>query len=427
MPADLLTIAFALTLVVNALFVLVAIRALRLGRFDAEHPARDRDTIKTPSPAALPRPARPDSPDVVRAVAARRAALANPESARAEPEPITPAATATAPAATVTAPAARPAPAVAGVVRTRKAAPTVAAPTVAAPAVAEPDVAEPEATEAQAGGAVSTGSAAAGSTVDEPETGHMTQPAERLLAELEAARAIREPGGGAEVDDALPASRRPQASDASDVSATHPSAPEATPPGRASEMDRRGPPKGRGKGRRKFSLPPLDDDHEKVSRSIESFLAGADSTADSGVGGSSGSAGGAATTVALIAIVGAGDDPADDEAAAAMVERTLRSAARGTDVVEVEDRARFRIVLSATGELAARAYLRRVRATVEPLLEAADRPLRLVIATATVLDEPAETAAAIAARRLELALAAVPTEGSGDGPLTPRAAATDRP
>ena len=75
-----------------------------------------------------------------------------------------------------------------------------------------------------------------------------------------------------------------------------------------------------------------------------------------------------------------------------MVERTLRGAARGTDVVTTGGRGRFRIVLPSTGEFAARAYLRRIRATIEPRLEAADRPLRLAVATATVLDEPIEDA-----------------------------------
>ncbi len=119
-------------------------------------------------------------------------------------------------------------------------------------------------------------------------------------------------------------------------------------------------------------------------------------------------------------------------AALAMVERTLRSAARGTDVVTTGGRGRFRIVLPSTGEFAARAYVRRIRATIEPRLVAADRPLRLVVATATVLDEPLEDAVRRAEHRLSAALAdagppASETEadrGSGtvDEPTVPRAA-----
>ena len=82
------------------------------------------------------------------------------------------------------------------------------------------------------------------------------------------------------------------------------------------------------------------------------------------------------------------------------VEQELRAAARGTDRVDVVEPGRWQIVLSATGELAARAYLRSVRATVEPILEEMDPPGRLIAATATVLDEPVEQAAATAERRL---------------------------
>jgi len=170
------------------------------------------------------------------------------------------------------------------------------------------------------------------------------------------------------------------------------------------------------KARRRFSLPPLDDDHEKVSRSIETFLGGSDATTDAA--GDGGTAAGA-TTVAVVAIDGlpatrrrsrsakaaTEDDPVTS--ALAMVERTIRGTARGSDVVSVADRGRFRIVLPATGELAARAYLRRIRAIVEPLLESADRPLRLAVATATVLDEPVADAVRRADRRLTAALDAM--------------------
>jgi hypothetical protein len=120
----------------------------------------------------------------------------------------------------------------------------------------------------------------------------------------------------------------------------------------------------------------------------------------------------APTTIALVAIAGlAGPgsvptaaDRAVDEDAVALLERTLRGAARGSDEVRVEGHGRFRIVLPATGELAARAYLRRIRASVEPQLEAADPRLHLVVATATALNVPIRTATAAATRRLDAAL-----------------------
>lgn len=188
----------------------------------------------------------------------------------------------------------------------------------------------------------------------------------------------------------------------------------ATAAGPDSWPDRRPVPAGR-RSRRKFSLPPLDDDHEKVSRSIESFLTGGDpagSTTDPTTPT------GAPTTVALVAVAATGrsvvgDAPPPDasdwraagETARAIVERTLRGAARGSDTVTSDEADRFRIVLAGTGELAARAYLRRIRATVEPLLEASEAPLRLVTATATVLEEPLDGAVEVAGRRLEAAIA----------------------
>jgi hypothetical protein len=245
------------------------------------------------------------------------------------------------------------------------------------------------------------------------------------------------------------------------------------------------------RGRRRFSLPPLDDDHEKVNRSIKSFLGGIEGSA-SAIGAPdppateispTGATTSGPTTVALIAVDGLPNEaaraavspreaarpdsattdtgmpeagmpdtktpdagtPPDREAgqpdavaeALAMVERTLRAAARGSDIVTIGDRGRFRIVLPATGELAARAYLRRIRATIEPRLESAGRPLRLAVATATVLDESLDHAVERAEHRLAVALA---SDGSPDGatgphrssgrlddpghqPVTPRAAA----
>lgn len=171
------------------------------------------------------------------------------------------------------------------------------------------------------------------------------------------------------------------------------------------------------RSRRRFSLPHLDDDHEKVSRSIETFLGGSDGS--SAAAGDAG--GGGATTVAIVAIDGlrpsrrrtrraaepglpagdpGGEPQAPDVDAAAMVERTLRETARGGDVVSVGRGGRFRVVLPGTGELAARAYLRRVRAGVDPILEACPDPLRLVIATATVLGGPVDDAIRTAERRM---------------------------
>jgi hypothetical protein len=203
------------------------------------------------------------------------------------------------------------------------------------------------------------------------------------------------------------------------------------------------------RGRRRFALPPLDDDHERVSRSLETFLGGIETTdADTSPDGAERSSGGP-STVAVVAVHELPDDGAPGAGgggrtsagnaartevvndALVMVERTLRGAARGTDVVTSGGRGRFRIVLPSTGEFAARAYLRRIRATIEPRLVAADRPLRLTVATATVLDEPLEDAVRRAEHRLSAALgdagppagetAAGPDSGAVYEPTVPRA------
>ncbi|HEY8438835.1 MAG TPA: hypothetical protein VIK65_09510 [Candidatus Limnocylindrales bacterium] len=182
--------------------------------------------------------------------------------------------------------------------------------------------------------------------------------------------------------------------------------------------------------RRRFSLPPLDEDQDKVNRSIETFLSGGETTAD-GDTTQHGQPDHPPTTVALVAIVGApppdpdgGPGMADDaaapvdavqpvaadadaarrQAAVSTVKRALRAAARGTDRVETVGADRFRIVLAATGELAARAYLRRVRANVEPLLEELEPPRRLAVSTATILGEPVDRANEVAERRLQAAI-----------------------
>jgi GGDEF domain-containing protein len=171
-------------------------------------------------------------------------------------------------------------------------------------------------------------------------------------------------------------------------------------------------------GRRRFSLPPLDEDHERVNRSIETFLSGSDGTDAEGVAAASPTA---ATTVALVAIDGLHPEPsvADRHAVDGVlvsVERTLRGAARASDQVTADGIGRFRVVLSATGELAARAYLRRVRATVAPSLQSVEGPLGLVTATATVLDDTVHVAVAQAEARLNAALASVAQRTSDDEP-----------
>jgi hypothetical protein len=202
---------------------------------------------------------------------------------------------------------------------------------------------------------------------------------------------------------------------------SRPARPSAPPAARSATSGPDRPAEPGRRARRRFSLPPLDDDHERVSRSLETFLGGVENAGEDSPTSDAASVDGA-TTVAVVAVDGLPARPrrsrsartTDDDATAsalAMVERTIRGAARGSDIVTVADRGRFRIVLPATGELAARAYLRRIRATVEPLLESADRPLRLAVATATVLDEPIADAVRRADIRLTAALAAMTAPG----------------
>lgn len=355
MSPDLLMVAFALTLAVNAVFVIIAIRALRRGHFGPDVAPTGRETPIPPSRPPVTRAGRGVQPDVVRAVAARRAALRAALPDRAP----------------------------------------VAKPAAEVPAGVE--------------GAAETVVAGQATPTDEPSVADTSGHDEVALPSRDDVPAAA--AGGDPSSEGRPAPTATTRSESID---------RPPPAAVAAETSR----KARGKGRRKFSLPPLDDDHEKVSRSIESFLSGGDAAGETGPGSVPEPAGGAATTVAMIAIVGVeAQGSPDDEAAAAMVERTLRSAARGTDSVEIDDRQRFRIVLPGTGELATRAYLRRVRATVEPLLEAARSPLRLVIATATVLDEPADAAAAVAGRRLDVAIAAARAGNEDEAAPDTRAAA----
>ena len=129
----------------------------------------------------------------------------------------------------------------------------------------------------------------------------------------------------------------------------------------------------------------------------------------------------APTTVAFVALASSMEDGPIDPAVAETLERELRAAARGTDRVERVAPERWQVTLAATGELAARAYLRAVRAAMEPALDERHPPLRLVAATATVLDEPVAEATATAERRLASALAAGGTGGTA-ATSEPRAA-----
>jgi hypothetical protein len=253
-------------------------------------------------------------------------------------------------------------------------------------------------------------------------------PAERPSAEVAPARSSRAaestvPTGGPETPTSPP--RRPRPAARTPGPRPSPSGGTAPKTGRSTKPRADGPKA----GRRRFSLPPLDDDHERVSRSIQSFLSGADGPDGTDAGSVlAGTAG--PTTIAVVAIHGI--DPASTarmssdrtvgdaiDAAVATVDRTLRSAARTADRVTAIAPGRFRIVLPATGELAARSYLRRVRATVDPILEAVDVPLVLVTATTPVLDESEDAAAARADARLDAALAAL-TRDAAD--VEPRAA-----
>jgi GGDEF domain-containing protein len=236
----------------------------------------------------------------------------------------------------------------------------------------------------------------------------------------------------APIDEPMKPARKRRVASSGEPAATRPARPRTTvpqPPPATKPSKRKPRPKALGPGgetrqeetpprrRRRFSLPPLDDDHERVSRSIETFLAGGESVDP----GEAGRGTVAATTVAVVAIDGL-EPSASVEAQAALarvvatVERILRGAARATDRVSSTGPGRFRVILPATGELAARAYLRRVRATVEPSLEAADVSLGLVTATSTVLDDTPGDAIAQADARLDSALASATGRVSRERP-----------
>ena len=215
---------------------------------------------------------------------------------------------------------------------------------------------------------------------------------------------------------------KPVASSASAESRSAPSTDDVADPGRATPAPPNVRPAGRRGSRRKFSLPPPED-QDRVNRSIETFLSsGAETVEPSDPAGASATTD--PTTIAVVAIDGvdrpsASADPSVSravDAAVATLDQALRAAARAGDQVVATGTARFRIVLPATGELAARAFLRRVRATVESSLDASDLPLELVTATTTVLDEPIEAAAARADARLDATLSARARQAAGGEP-----------
>jgi GGDEF domain-containing protein len=164
--------------------------------------------------------------------------------------------------------------------------------------------------------------------------------------------------------------------------------------------------------RRRFALPPMDEDHERVNRTIETFLTTPEETAlaepSSDHGDDSGMAG--PTTVAVVAIEGLAELDTHDhptaDALAATVERALRGAARSSDrVAEVAGHV-FRVTLPGRGALAAGAYLRGVRATDAPSLESAATPIRLATATAAALDGDLDAAFVAAIRHVGASAAA---------------------
>jgi hypothetical protein len=451
MPPELILPAFALTLVANALLIAAAIRALRRGQLD--EPA---DRIEVPGASAWANRGRPSSrADMTRQetgvtpaapaepqVASGGGSVAEPmiqPAAQADPTAEVAAAppdvstaerppAAASPAATVAVilpdePAAWTADALERVVAALESALSDSAPAVVRrPHIPPPPPFDPE----PMGAAHLPGPEPSSGGPPEPAPTQPSPPTSRSNGSQKRAATNGPQGTGAP-------ERSGRASDKRTARGSSDSMPQA---GAGTAKPAR-------KTRRKFSMPPLED-QAKVERSIESFLSGIESSPDAAPPADAGSAStdatnsAAATTVALVAISGwveppsasattpgsadsgpsrpdaagdsgpaggTGSEPADDPAT--IVERTLRGAARGSDVVEVEGPGRFRVVLSGTGELAARAYLRRIRTTVEPLLDSFERPLHLATATATVLDEPLDEATAVAARRLTAALQAL--------------------
>ncbi|HEY7736892.1 MAG TPA: diguanylate cyclase [Candidatus Limnocylindrales bacterium] len=193
--------------------------------------------------------------------------------------------------------------------------------------------------------------------------------------------------------------------------ATQPRVPGTTEPDERPTAERpTAEPSGERPRTRRFALPALHEDHERILRSIEAFL-----TVDASGSPTTDGAGrpGPATTASTIAVIGiagyegligaAGQRVADSVAAA--VGETLRRAARGTDrIVDLGD-GRFCLLLPATGERAAASYLRRVHTACDPWLGAAAAPVSLIVATsATGRDGDLEAALRRAERRFQRAL-----------------------
>lgn len=332
MPSDLLMPAFALTLVANAILIVVALRALLRGPDRADHrppptPPGDRSratpAAAPPTPRPAPVPAPPADPEITPVPGADDAVVAS--------EPI---------------------------------APVVVAPAPVVVAAPEPEPAE----------LAAAATAALPELPLDPPPGPDQKPPKRPTRVKTASR---------------PA--------AATVTVAGAAAASATPKGQTAARPAR--------RRQKFALPPLDDDHEKVNRSIETFLAGGENAAD----------GVEPTTIALVSLAGpAGVRIVRSPTLGETVERELRGAARATDRVEAIGTDRWRVTLAATGELAARAYLRGVRAAVEPGLADLDPAIRLVAATATAPGDSLDEAEAAAARRLAALLGTDVTDGDLD-------------
>jgi hypothetical protein len=370
MPDDLLLPAFTLTLLANAILVAMAIRGLRRGRFDGgAAPARRAEDPAVEAARV----------GATRASVARDAAIAAVDAER-------PGLAAARPLPAVDVPAAAPETLEPG---TRLATPD-------ATAAPSDDVTE---VPRQRAGPAGAGRTTRGARRERPSAASTPDGAPASVTEAAPDAAPPAPADEAgELTPRADSTRLPVAGVSSGAAAS------ASDPA----------PTGRRRSRRKFALPPLEHD-QRIERSIETFLAGTDGdvqVAPSAVaeeGDERSSTVGAspeATTVALVALVGSADvsaGPSSSESwtdAAAVVERTIRGAARGTDLVDATNPGRYRIVLHGTGELAARAYLRRIRASVEPLLVEATPKLELVTATSTVLDEPVDVGVAVAERRL---------------------------
>jgi hypothetical protein len=175
----------------------------------------------------------------------------------------------------------------------------------------------------------------------------------------------------------------------------HPPAvrPEAPPPSPVRRAATAKPPvKARGRSRsRRFTLPPLDEDHARSARAIEAFLGGpAAPTAASAerpprrrhrVRRPAGTA--TPRTTLIVSLAGFVElERAMGEARAGTVATAfldaLRRSARSTDELRDLGGGRTRLVVE-TDDAGATAYLDRARATTQPWLELLSVPLRLEV------------------------------------------------